>query len=64
MARNSSRDRFKLSPAASAKFRAFARVMARQSAREAICGFSTALTGTAMAGPAIQSWVLGTCTAT
>jgi hypothetical protein len=57
MARNSGKDRFELSPSAAAKFRAFARVMARQSARESIYGLSTSSTST-------ESWVLGTCTAT
>ena len=64
MARNSGKDRFELSPSAAAKFRAFARVMGRQSAREAICSLSTCSTSTATPGLAIQSWVLGTCTAT
>ena len=60
MARNS-RDRFKLSPASSAKFTAFARLMARQSAREATNGPAIFPTGTSLAN---QSWVLGTSTAT
>ena len=64
MARNSSRDRFKLSPASSARFIAFARLMARQSAREATYDLSTLPTGTATSGLVAQSWVLGTCTAT
>jgi len=64
MARNPGKDRFELNPSAAARFRAFARVMARQSARDATYGPSTFPTGTATPGLDTQSWVLGTCTAT